>query len=27
VAPIILGHPKVVPPPVPRKEPQIRWIG
>ncbi len=27
VAPIILGHPKVVPPPVPRKEPEIHWIG
>jgi nitroreductase len=27
VAPIILGHPKVVPPPVPRNEPQIHWIG
>ena len=27
VAPIIVGHPKSAPPPVPRKEPQIRWIG
>lgn len=27
VAPIIVGHPKSVPPPVPRKEPDIRWIG
>jgi len=27
VAPIIVGHPKVAPPPVPRKEPQIDWIG
>ena len=27
VAPIIVGHPKSTPPPVPRKEPQIRWIG
>ena len=27
VAPIILGHPKSAPPAVPRKEPQIRWIG
>ncbi|MFI4868654.1 MAG: nitroreductase family protein [Steroidobacterales bacterium] len=27
VAPIIVGHPKSIPPPVPRKEPQIRWIG
>jgi nitroreductase len=27
VAPIIVGHPKSVPPPVPRKEPEIRWIG
>jgi nitroreductase len=27
VAPIIVGHPKTVPPPVPRKEPEIRWIG
>jgi nitroreductase len=25
VAPIIVGHPKSPPPPVPRKEPQIRW--
>jgi len=27
VAPIIVGHPKMAPPPVPRKEPQIRWVG
>ena len=27
VAPIIVGHPKAFPPPIPRKEPQIRWIG
>lgn len=27
VAPIIVGHPKAAPPPVPRKEPDIRWIG
>jgi nitroreductase len=27
VAPIIVGHPKSPPPPVPRKEPDIRWIG
>ena len=27
VAPIIVGHPKSTPPPVPRKEPEIRWIG
>ncbi|HVJ40444.1 MAG TPA: nitroreductase [Dongiaceae bacterium] len=27
VAPIILGHPKTQPPVVPRKEPEIRWIG
>ncbi len=27
IAPIIVGHPKVVPPPVPRHEPEIRWIG
>jgi len=27
VAPIIVGHPKIVPPPVPRREPQIRWVG
>jgi nitroreductase len=26
VAPIIVGHPKTAPPPVPRKEPEIRWI-
>jgi len=25
VAPIIVGHPKRWPPPVPRKEPEIRW--
>jgi nitroreductase len=27
VAPIIVGHPKVAPPSVPRKEPVIRWVG
>ena len=27
IAPIIVGRPKVQPAPVPRKEPQIRWIG
>ena len=27
IAPIIVGHPKSAPPPVPRKEPEIRWIG
>lgn len=27
VAPIIVGHPQSAPPPVPRKEPEIRWIG
>ena len=27
VAPIIVGHPKSVPPSVPRKPPEIRWIG
>jgi nitroreductase len=27
VAPIIVGHPAAAPPPVPRKEPEIRWIG
>jgi nitroreductase len=27
VAPIIIGHPKSAPPPVPRKEPEIRWVG
>lgn len=26
VAPIIVGHPKFVPPPVARNEPRIRWI-
>lgn len=26
VAPIIVGHPKSVPSPVPRKDPEIRWI-
>lgn len=26
VAPIIVGHPKTAPPPVPRREPEIRWI-
>jgi len=27
VAPIIVGHPQAVPPAVPRKPPEIRWIG
>lgn len=27
VAPIIVGHPASLPPPVPRKTPDIRWIG
>ncbi len=27
VAPIIVGHPKSAPLPVPRKEPEIRWVG
>lgn len=27
VAPIIVGHPKVVPSPVPRNAPTVRWIG
>lgn len=27
VAPIIVGHPKTEPPPVPRNAPEIRWIG
>jgi len=27
IAPIIVGHPKSAPPPIPRKEPEIRWIG
>ena len=27
VAPIIVGHPKSAPPPVPRKEPEIRFVG
>jgi nitroreductase len=26
VAPIIVGHPRSTPPPVPRKEPEIRWL-
>lgn len=26
VAPIILGHPKIVPPPVPRNVPEIHWL-
>jgi nitroreductase len=26
VAPIIVGHPQALPPPVPRKEPEVRWI-
>ena len=27
VAPIIVGHPKVSPPPVPRKQPEVRRVG
>ncbi len=27
VAPIIVGYPKAAPHPVPRNEPQIRWVG
>ena len=27
VAPIIVGHPKSAMPPVPRKEPEIQWVG
>ncbi len=27
VAPIIVGHPKAAPPPVPRKQPEIRFVG
>ncbi len=27
VAPIIVGHPQSAPPAVPRKQPEIRWIG
>ncbi len=27
VAPIIVGHPKGISPPVPRKEPEVHWIG
>jgi len=27
VAPIIIGHPKAAMPPVPRKSPEIRWVG
>jgi nitroreductase len=27
VAPIIVGHPQAFPPPVPRKVPEVRWIG
>jgi nitroreductase len=27
IAPIIVGKPKALPPPVPRREPEIRWIG
>lgn len=27
VAPIIVGHPKEAPPPVARRQPEIRWIG
>jgi nitroreductase len=26
IAPIIVGHPRFLPPPVPRNEPQIRWV-
>ena len=26
IAPIIVGHPRSAPPPVPRKEPEIRWL-
>ena len=26
-APIIVGHPKAAPLPIPRKEPEIRWVG
>lgn len=27
VAPIVVGYPKTAPPPTPRKEPEIRWVG
>ncbi|MEI8335000.1 MAG: nitroreductase [Chloroflexota bacterium] len=27
VAPIIVGHPRTVPAPAPRKEPEMRWVG
>jgi len=27
VAPIIVGHPKAVPPPVPRNKPEVKWVG
>jgi len=27
VAPIIVGHPKAAAPPIPRKVPEIRWVG
>jgi nitroreductase len=27
VAPIIVGHPKAAPPPVPRNAPEVRWVG
>ena len=27
IAPIIVGKPKAAPPPVPRNEPDIRWVG
>jgi nitroreductase len=27
IAPIIVGHPKALPPPVARKQPELRWIG
>lgn len=26
IAPIIVGHPKSAPPPVPRKQPEMRWV-
>jgi nitroreductase len=27
VAPIIVGHPKTMPPTVPRNKPEVRWVG
>ena len=27
VAPIIVGHPREITPPITRKQPEIRWIG